>query len=89
MDASTFESKMKADGFVEVERKRIDPRPANNAHGHGWHTRGFIVDGVFTITCGGAPRAYRAGEVFEVAANEPHHEEIGAGGVELIVGRKY
>ncbi len=89
MDASTFESKMKADGFVEIERKRLDPRPANSAHGHVWNTRGLILDGVFTITCGGVARNYRAGEVFEVAADEPHFEEVGPAGVELMVGRKY
>ena len=89
MDANIFESKLKADGFVEIERKRIDPRPANSDHGHPWETRGLILDGVFTITCGGAARDYRAGDVFEVAANEPHFEQIGSGGVELMVGRKY
>lgn len=89
MDAMTFETKLRADGFVEIERKRLDARPANGEHGHHWNTRGLILDGVFTITRGDTARSYRAGEIFEVAADELHFEEVGSGGVELMVGRKY
>jgi hypothetical protein len=89
MDAMTFETKLRADGFVEIERKRLDARPANGEHGHHWNTRGLILDGVFTITRGDTARSYRAGETFEVAADELHFEEVGSGGVELMVGRKY
>lgn len=89
MDKTSFETALRTEGYVQVESKRLEPKPANSEHGHPWETRGFIVDGVFTITRGGVARAYRAGDIFEVAANEPHFEEVGAGGVELIVGRKY
>lgn len=34
MDATAFETKLRADGYKEIETKRLDPRPANGEHGH-------------------------------------------------------
>ena len=89
MDATAFETRLKADGYAEIERKRYEPRPANAEHGHHFSVRGLILDGAFVVTCGGAERTYRPGEVFEVAAGDMHFEEVPASGVELLVGRKY
>ena len=89
MDTATFEAGLKADGYSEIERKRYEPRPANGEHGHHFSVRGLILDGTFIVTKEGAPRAYKAGEIFEVPAEMMHFEEIPASGVELIIGRKY
>lgn len=89
MDAATFEAKLKADGFQEIERKKLEPKPANGEHGHHFTARGLIIDGAFTVTLEGVPRTYRAGEVFEVEMGRLHFEEVGPEGAEIIVGRKH
>ncbi|MEZ5817086.1 MAG: hypothetical protein R3D44_08400 [Hyphomicrobiaceae bacterium] len=89
MDIANFEAGLKADGYEEIERKRYEPRPANGEHGHHFSVRGLILDGTFIVTKEGTPRAYRKGEIFEVAADTIHFEEVGPDGVELIIGRKY
>jgi hypothetical protein len=34
-------------------------------------------------------KTYRAGEIFSVAADHEHSEEVGSEGAEVVVGRKY
>jgi quercetin dioxygenase-like cupin family protein len=89
MDITAFEQKLKADGFVEIETKSHEPRPANGDHGHHFSARGMILDGAFTITINGAPRCYRAGEIFEVAEGTIHNEAVGPEGARVVAGRKY
>jgi quercetin dioxygenase-like cupin family protein len=88
MDAAAFEAGLRADGFQEVERKRLEPRPANGEHGHHFDVRGLILDGAFTVTLEGVPRTFRTGEVFEVAAGQMHFEEVGRDGAEVLIGRR-
>lgn len=89
LDTASFEAKLKADGYTEIERKRYEPRPANGEHGHHFSVRGLILDGQFIVTLEGVERTYRAGEVFAVEAGQMHFEAVGSDGVELLVGRKY
>lgn len=89
MDISAFEAGLKADGYLEIERKRYEPRPANGEHGHHFSVRGLILDGTFTVNLEGVERTYCKGEIFAVEAGQMHWEEVPATGVELIVGRKY
>ena len=89
MDLAAFESRLKADGYNEIERKRYEARPANGEHGHHFSVRGLILDGAFIVTLEGIERTYRPGEVFEVEAGRLHFEAVGPDGVELLVGRKY
>lgn len=89
MDTADFEAGLKADGYTEIERKRYEPRPANGEHGHHFSVRGLILDGAFIVTLEGVERTYRKGDIFEVAADRMHFEEVGADGAELLVGRRY
>jgi quercetin dioxygenase-like cupin family protein len=89
MDITAFEAGLRAGGYSEIERKRYEPRPANGEHGHHFSVRGLILDGAFTVTLEGVERTYRKGDVFEVAADRLHFEEVGPEGVELLVGRRY
>lgn len=88
MDRTAFEAQLRAEGYQEIETKRLDPRPANVEHGHHFDVRGLILDGAFTVTLEGVPRTYRAGEIFEVAAGRMHFEEVGPEGAELLIGRR-
>ena len=89
MTPTEFEAELRRDGFVEIETKSIDPRPANAEHGHPFRIRGLVLAGEFTVSCAGTPRAYAPGEIFEVDTGVPHTEAIGPAGARILVGRKY
>lgn len=89
MEQTAFEAKLRADGYTEIETKSYEARPANGEHGHHFSVRGLILAGAFTVAKEGMPRTYGPGEIFEVEQGLLHHEEVGAGGVQLVVGRKY
>ena len=72
-----------------AEALKLGARPANHEHGHDHTVRGLVLAGVFTVICGGKPRTYRPGEIFEVGKGVEHSEEIGSEGAEVIVGRKF
>ena len=89
MDTSAFEAKLKTDGYIEIEIKNYDPRPANGEHGHHFSVRGFVLDGAFSVIRDQKPVTYRTGEVFEVPEGCLHCEEIGPEGARVVVGRNY
>ena len=89
MDATAFEAELSKNGFVQIETKAIEPRPANEAHAHDYIVRGLVLDGIFIVAENGKPKTYYAGDIFQVAQGTPHTEEIGAGGAKVLVGRKY
>lgn len=89
MQASTFEAELKSGGYVEIETRSIDPRPANDTHGHDYDIRGLVLEGLFTVIQDGQPVLYSAGDVFAVPAGKTHAEEIGPQGARILVGKKY
>ena len=89
MTTAAFEERLKSDGYVEIETKRLDPRPANGEHGHHFDVRGLVLEGAFIVTLEGVARTYGPGDVFEVAAGQLHFEEVGPDGTTVMVGRKY
>lgn len=89
MDKQEFEAWLKADGYTEIETKSLQPRPANDHHGHPFAVRGLVLSGAFTVSQNHVARTYRPGEIFSVAADEEHAEEIGPEGAEIVAGRKY
>jgi quercetin dioxygenase-like cupin family protein len=89
MNKQEFEARLKAEGYSEIEAKSLQPRPANDEHGHPFAVRGLVVSGAFTVKQGDISRTYRPGEIFSVAAGQDHTEEIGPEGAEVVVGRKY
>ncbi len=89
MDRATFEEKLKADGYEEITARSMEHKAANSEHVHDFSVRGLVTAGEFIITCGGVPRSYKPGDVFEVEAGEPHTEAVGAEGTSIVAGRKY
>ena len=55
MDSAAFEQKLRDDGFVEIETKVYEPRPANGDHGHHFSVLGLVLDGAFTVAIEGQP----------------------------------
>jgi quercetin dioxygenase-like cupin family protein len=89
MERQAFEAGLKQDGYTQIEVKSLQPRPANDAHGHPYAVRGLVLSGVFTVTQSNVAKTYRAGEIFSVAADQAHSEEVGPEGAEVVVGLKY
>jgi quercetin dioxygenase-like cupin family protein len=89
MDREEFEIRLKEDGYTEIAAKTLQPHPANNEHGHPFAVRGLVLSGAFTVRQGDTTQTYRAGEIFSVAADQDHSEEVGPDGAEVVVGRKY
>jgi quercetin dioxygenase-like cupin family protein len=89
MNRQEFEARLKDDGYTEIEAKSLPPRPANAEHGHSFAVRGLVLAGTFTVTQRNITQTYHAGEIFSVAADEDHSEEVGPEGAEVVVGRKY
>jgi len=89
MNEHDFEKQLKADGFQEIERQALDPRPGKGRHRHLFEIRGLVLSGTFVVRQTGEPVTYRAGEIFSVAEGELHDEWIEADGAHVLVGRKF
>ena len=89
MNRQEFEALLKEDGYTEIEAKSLQSRPANTEHGHPFSVRGLVLSGAFTVKQSNVAKTYQAGEIFAVAADLDHTEEVGADGAEIVVGRKY
>ena len=89
MDKGEFDAQLRADGYIEIETKSLNPRPANEGHGHPFAVRGLVLAGAFTVVQGGQSTTYLPGQVFTVAAGDAHSEEVGVVGAQILVGRKY
>jgi len=89
MNEHDFEQQLKADGFQEIERQALDPRPGKGRHRHHFEIRGLVLSGTFVVRQTGEPVTYRAGEIFSVAEGELHDEWIEADGAQVLVGRKF
>jgi hypothetical protein len=89
MNEQDFEKQLKADGFDEIERQELEPRPAKGRHRHHFEIRGLVISGAFVVRQTGEPVVYRPGQIFSVAEGELHDEWIEAGGAHVLVGRKY
>lgn len=89
MNSADFEAQLKEAGYCEIATKTMDPRPANGEHGHEFSVRGLVTAGEFIITFNGEPRSFKAGQIFEVAADQLHSEAVGPEGTCVTTGRMY
>ena len=88
MTPSTFESRLRADGYDEIETKQLAAKCDNAAHAHPFDVCALVLEGEITLTVEGAARAYRNGDVFTMAAGCRHAEMVGGEGVRYLVGRR-
>ena len=88
MDPISFESRLKADGYGEIETKQLSAKTDNATHAHPFDVCALVLEGEITLTVDGTARAYRNGDVFTMAAGCRHAELIGGEGVRYLVGRR-
>lgn len=87
MEEAEFQRSAEADGFA-VTRAAMTAGRVTPEHDHAWDIRGMVLEGCFTVSCGGTATVYRHGEVFEVSAGVPHSERHDPEGGWLLVGRR-
>lgn len=88
MDIAGFESGLKSDGFQQIVTKAVAAGTHNTAHAHAFEVRALVLDGRISLTVAGVSSTYEKGQVFTMAANCPHAEQIGPEGVSYLVGRR-
>ena len=88
MDTTAFEQALRADGYDEVLTRVWEPGQVVPEHTHPFDVRALVVEGEFTLTCNGAARVYRKGEIFSLAALTPHGEAYGPAGARFLAGRR-
>jgi quercetin dioxygenase-like cupin family protein len=89
MNPAEFESKLRSDGFDEVLNRELTAGESNTEHAHPFEVRALVLAGEIRLTCDGAERVYREGDVFVMAAGKAHHERVGPAGVRYIAGRRH
>lgn len=88
MDIAGFESGLNSDGFQQIETKAVAAGTRNAEHAHPFEVRALVLDGRISLTVAGVSSTYDKGQVFTMAANCAHAEQIGPDGVSYVVGRR-
>jgi hypothetical protein len=92
MDTSIFETRLKREGFLDVETKQAQPNFTSKPHTHPFDVCALVLEGELTLAReeGGkhATQTFRAGEVFEMQAGCLHTEQYGPAGTTYLVGRR-
>jgi len=83
-----FLAGLRADGFCEPVERALPPAGDNGEHVHPFEVRALVTEGSLTLRWDGREETYGPGEVFRMAANHPHSEEVGPAGVRYFSGRK-
>jgi quercetin dioxygenase-like cupin family protein len=89
VNESEFDAQLKADGFQEIEKQTLAPRPGKGRHRHLFAIRGMVLSGTFLVTQTGDAVIYGPGQIFAVDDGELHDESVGPDGASVLVGRKF
>jgi mannose-6-phosphate isomerase-like protein (cupin superfamily) len=87
MNQSEFEADLKHEGY-DIFYGGMRAEHVNPDHSHDWDARVMVIGGEITITRGGKPQTFRAGDSCAVPAGEMHVEVVGPQGVAYIAGRR-
>lgn len=88
MDKTSFEARLRAEGYPEIRTNELPPNKRNAEHSHPFDVLALVLEGDITLTVDGGARTYRAGDEFSMKAGCPHVEDVGASGVKYLVGRR-
>ena len=88
MDTTSFEARLRAQGYPEIRTNELPPNRRNAEHSHPFDVLALVLEGDITLTVDGNARTYRAGDEFSMQAGCPHVEDVGPAGVKYLVGRR-
>ena len=80
-----FESDLRREGY-DIRFGGRPPRYTADPHAHDFDVRLMVLGGEITLTIGGRPTTYRAGDDCEVPAGTIHAETVGPEGVSTLSG---
>lgn len=89
VDRHTFESRLHAEGFDDVETKKVKANVRNEDHAHDFDVLGLVFAGEMTLTIDGQSRTYRPGQVVDVPAGTVHREQYGPQGYTVLLGKRH
>jgi hypothetical protein len=87
MDLTEFERSLAAHGYNGFPKEM----PADTIvtdHSHAWDVRALVTAGQITLTIDTVATTYQAGDIFTMAADCIHHEQVGPNGVAYLAGRR-
>jgi hypothetical protein len=85
---TSFEQRLRDEGYGEPEIRRAAPDGFNDTHTHDFDVLALVLSGQVTITCEGQATTYRPGDIVSLAANIPHTERFGPTGYKFMIGRR-
>jgi quercetin dioxygenase-like cupin family protein len=88
MNTQAFEESLKAEHYGEIVTVTKDVGYKMDEHQHPFDACALITAGQIDITVGGIKQAYKAGDVFRLAAGTVHLEDASHYGVTYLVGRR-
>jgi quercetin dioxygenase-like cupin family protein len=88
MNLEAFEASLKAEGFDEITTVERPPGYALGEHHHPFDACALITAGDITLMVNSVATRYSAGQIFRLPAGTPHHETVGAEGMQYRVGRR-
>jgi quercetin dioxygenase-like cupin family protein len=62
MTRETFEARLRAEGYPQIEVSEHPANTRNAEHSHTFDVRALVLEGEITLTVAGTARTYRAGE---------------------------
>lgn len=86
--AAAFEASLRQSGTAEIVRVERPAGEGLDSHTHPFAATALVLQGDITLTVDGVVTRYDVGDVFELAADEPHEERYGSDGVTYLVGRR-
>lgn len=89
LDRSAFEARLRREGYLDTEIRRMAPGQAVAEHTHDYDVLAQVFAGEVTITREGESRCYRPGDIVELPAGVPHTEVCGPLGYTFMVGRRH
>ena len=88
MDASSFETELRNDGFGEIVNGEMKPNEVRKVHAHDYEVRGLVLEGGIVLTCDNEERSFGVGEVFTMEAGREHAERASSAGLRFVAGRR-
>lgn len=88
MQQEEFMASLTSEAFQETVTVQREANGEMALHTHPFEAKALILQGRLQISVDGVERLYGVGDVFHLAANQPHAERYGPAGVTYLVGRK-
>jgi len=88
MNEQQLTAQLRREGFSHSYVWEDGPNAFYPEHTHPAETAHIILDGEMTLTMGGEPQTFRAGDRCDVPAGAIHSAKMGARGCRYLIGER-